>query len=95
MKYEWDLRKAASNVQKHGISFEEAATVFDDEEALVIFDAGHSQAEDRFVILGMSTSLRLLVVCHCYRSTEDLIRIFSARKASSHESHTYLQRKQP
>lgn len=95
MKYEWDLRKAASNVQKHGISFEEAATVFDDEEALVIFDAGHSQAEDRFVILGMSTSLRLLVVCHCYRSTVDVIRIYSARKATSKESHTYLQRKQP
>ncbi|MDD4539839.1 MAG: BrnT family toxin [Lentisphaeria bacterium] len=93
MTFEWDLHKAASNAQKHGVIFEEAATVFEDEEALVIYDTEHSQAEDRFVILGMSSSLRLLVVCHCYRSAEEVIRIVSARKATTKESHQYLQRK--
>ena len=69
MDFVWDSTKAETNVRKHGISFEEASTVFFDENALEIFDPDHSENEDRFLLLGLSSALRLLVVCHCYRET--------------------------
>ena len=93
MNFEWDQNKAATNQQKHGITFQEAATVFQDEDALQIFDPDHSEAEDRFILLGMSSILRILVVCHCYRANDDVIRIISARKATRNESSTYKRRK--
>ena len=93
MNFEWDENKAATNQQKHGITFQEAATVFQDEDALQIFDPDHSEAEDRFILLGMSSILRILVVCHCYRANDDVIRIISARKATRTESSTYKRRK--
>ena len=89
LKIEWDPRKAAANQRKHGVSFEEAATAFSDEQARVIPDPDHSDEEDRFVLLGMSWSLRLLVVCHCYREASDVIRIISARKATKAERAQY------
>ena len=93
MNFEWDENKAATNQQKHGITFQEAATVFQDEDALQIFDPDHSEAEDRFILLGKSSILRILVVCHCYRANDDVIRIISARKATRNESSTYKKRK--
>ena len=93
MKFEWDENKAQLNRRKHGVSFEEASTVFDDADALQIFDPDHSESEDRFILLGMSAVLRILVVCHCYRAGDDVIRIISARKATRNESSTYERRK--
>lgn len=93
MNFVWDDNKATLNQQKHGVSFTEAATVFDDENGLVIFDPDHSQNEDRFIILGMSYALRLLVVCHCYRENDEQIRIISARKATKNETSNYDRRK--
>lgn len=89
LKFEWDLKKAAANLRKHGVSFEDARTVFADENAKLIDDPDHSEEEDRFVLLGVSSSLRLLVVCHCCRSGGNVIRIFSARKAEAHERNCY------
>ena len=89
LKIEWDPRKAAANRKKHGISFEEAATAFSDEQGRVIPDPDHSDEEDRFVLLGMSWTLRVLVVCHCYREASDVIRIISARKATKSERAQY------
>lgn len=88
-RFEWDERKAASNASKHGVTFEEARSVFFDERARLIDDPDHSSDEDRFILLGLSSSLRLLLVCHCYRSAGDVIRIVSARKATAHESKFY------
>lgn len=93
MKFIWDGKKAAMNKQKHGVAFEEAQTVFDDCDALRIFDPDHSEDEDRFLLLGLSSVLRLLVVCHCYRENDEQIRIISARKATKKESTTYERRK--
>ena len=93
MNFEWDENKAATNQQKHGVTFQEAATVFQDEDALQIFDPDHSEAEDRFILLGMSSILRILVGCHCYRANDDVIRIISARKATRNESSTYKRGK--
>ena len=89
LSFEWDPGKAAINALKHGITFEEAKTVFHDEYALLIDDPDHSHEEDRFVLLGLSSSLRLLVVCHCYRSEGNVIRIISARKAEGYERNSY------
>ena len=89
IKFEWDENKNAINKRKHSISFEEAKTVFYDEEALVIDDPDHSGQEERFIILGMSTRANLLVVCHCYRQSETVIRIISARKATRNEAKQY------
>jgi uncharacterized protein len=89
LRFEWDPKKAASNEKKHGVSFEEARTVFFDENAKLIDDPDHSEDEERFVLLGISSSLRVMVVCHCYREQGNLIRIISARKASTHESKQY------
>lgn len=87
--FEWDERKNRANKRKHKVSFEEAQTVFVDENALRFFDPDHSEDEDRFLILGMSFSLRVLVVCHCYRENESVIRIISARKADRREQSDY------
>jgi uncharacterized DUF497 family protein len=89
LRFEWDPKKAAANLRKHGVSFEDAQSVFADENAKLIDDPDHSEEEDRFVLLGLSSSLRLLVVCHCYRSEGNVIRIISARKAESHECNSY------
>ena len=89
VRFEWDNRKASINLKKHGVSFEEARTVFFDERARLIDDPDHSEDEERFVLLGLSSSLRLLLVCHCYRSEGNVIRIISARKASPKESKSY------
>ena len=89
LQFEWDERKASANVKKHGITFEEARSVFVDDRAKLIDDPDHSEDEDRFVLLGLSSSLRVLLVCHCYRSEGNIIRIISARRATSRESKTY------
>lgn len=87
--FEWDENKNTINKRKHHISFEEAQTVFFDDEALVIDDPEHSEREERFIILGMSARAHLLVVCHCYRQSETVVRIISARKATKNESRQY------
>ena len=89
LSFEWDEDKNRINQKKHKVSFEEAKTVFYDERALVIDDPEHSQEEERFIILGMSAKANLLVVCHCCRSAESVIRIISARKATKTESSYY------
>lgn len=89
LKFEWDSRKAAANAKKHGVGFDEAKSVFSDERAKLIDDPDHSDEEDRFVLLGLSGVLRMLVVCHCYRSEGNVIRIISARKATARESRLY------
>lgn len=92
LRFEWDPKKDAANRRKHGISFDEARTVFSDERALLLDDPEHSDEEERFVLLGLSSSLRTLVVCHCYRDAESVIRLISARKATKGERVTYEQR---
>ena len=87
--FSWDETREAANIKKHGVSFKEARSVFHDENARQFFDPDHSDDEDRFILLGMSIKLRTLVVCHCFRESETLIRIFSARKADSEEEHEY------
>ena len=89
--FEWDDNKNEINKKKHNISFEEAQTVFYDEDALLIDDPDHSQEEDRFIIMGLSKRANLLVVCHCYRASETVIRIISARKAAKWEAKQYQQ----
>ena len=93
LRFEWDERKAAANRRKHGVTFEEARTVFLDENALLRPDEDHSEDEDSFVLLGLSTQLRAVVVCHCYRHREEVIRIISARKANSSERGQYEDRR--
>ena len=89
IKFEWDSTKAAANVRKHGVSFEEAQSVFYDEFAIQFFDDDHSGDEERFLLLGMSTEARLLLVCHCERDAGNIVRIISARKATKRESTFY------
>jgi uncharacterized protein len=89
LTFEWGKRKAATNLKKHGVSFEEAKSAFYDEGAKLIDDPDHSEDEDRMVLLGLSYALRLLVVCHCYRGEGGVIRIISARKATANESKSY------
>jgi uncharacterized DUF497 family protein len=85
--FEWDAAKAQSNIQKHGVSFDDACTVFDDPPHLTTGDPDHSGRESRFVTMGESLFGHLLIVCHC--DAEDNIRIISARKANKHERHFY------
>ena len=92
LQFDWDERKSRVNLQKHGVSFEEAMTVFMDEQALFMADPRHSATEDRFILLGLSAHLRTLVVCHCYREAREVIRIISARKATRLERRQYTQR---
>jgi uncharacterized protein len=89
INFEWDITKADSNKQKHGVSFEEAQSVFYDEFAVQFFDADNAEAEDRFLMLGFSDEARLLIVCHCERNQGNTIRIISARKATKIESKYY------
>ena len=89
IKFDWDAAKAALNINKHGISFDEAKTVFFDENAKVIHDPEHSDDEERFIILGLSVNVRMLVIIHCYRKNDRIIRLISARKATQNESMQY------
>jgi uncharacterized DUF497 family protein len=87
--FEWDDRKAQQNEKKHGISFEEAQTAFYDEKARLTPDPDHSQDEDRYILLGLSAVLRVLIVCHVYRQDDEVIRLISARKATKREQQQY------
>lgn len=89
IRFEWDNVKAASNQKKHGVSFEEARSVFYDEFAIQFFDEAGPDIEDRFLMLGLSSEARLLIVCHCERDSGNVIRIISARKATKHEQKHY------
>lgn len=89
LHFDWDPAKAAANERKHGVTFEEAQSVFADERARLIDDPDHSEDEDRFILLGISSSLRVLVVVHCYRADDNIIRIISARKATREERRFY------
>jgi uncharacterized DUF497 family protein len=89
MSFEWDEAKNRLNKRKHGVTFEEAQTVFLDECALRFHDPDHSKAEDRFLLLGISSRLRVLIVCHCYRASDTAIRLISARKADKQEEADY------
>lgn len=91
IEFEWDERKNQENFRKHGITFQEAQTVFSDEHALLIDDLGHSKDEDRFVLLGLSADLQTLVVCHCYRRGT-VVRVISARRATRREREQYGRR---
>jgi len=93
LRFEWDDEKEKINVRKHGISFDEARTVFYDEKAIQFFDPDHSEDEDRFILLGVSFKLRTLVVCHCFRESETVVRLFSARKADREEEQEYWRRR--
>ncbi len=92
LRFEWDARKNRLNQRNHRVSFEEAETVFSDEHALLIADPDHSEEEERFILLGFSARLRMLVVCHCYREEDEVIRIISARKADRSERAQYSRR---
>jgi uncharacterized DUF497 family protein len=93
LRFEWDHRKSSLNRHKHGITFHEAETVFLDDNALLIDDPDRSEREERFVILGFSVQLRVLVVCHCYRRGGDVVRNISARRANPAERRLYTQRR--
>ena len=92
LRFVWDQRKARANAKQHGVSFDEAQTVFLDESALLLGDPDHSEDEDRFLLLGVSARLRLLVVCHCYRESDSEIRLIMARKAERNERDQYKER---
>ncbi len=89
LKFEWDKKKASANARKHKVTFDEAKSVFYDERARLIDDPEHFDDEDRFVLLGMSSAVRMLVVVHCYRESESTIRLISARKATRPETRIY------
>lgn len=89
ISFEWDPAKAAANLRKHQVSFEEARSVFFDDFAIQFFDESHSSDEERFLMLGMSSEAKLLLVCHCEREDGEIIRIISARKATRRESAFY------
>jgi uncharacterized protein len=91
INFDWDPAKAASNLRKHGVSFEEAQSVFYDDAAIQFYDERNSADEERFLLLGMSSRAHLLLVCHCERGSGNVIRIISARKATKHESSYYGQ----
>lgn len=89
--FEWDAKKEKLNVKKHGISFEDAKAAFYDETAIVFHDPDHSEDEDRFILLGLSLRVDVLVVCHCFREDESIIRIVSARQADKREESDYWE----
>ena len=89
--FEWNDKKNKINRTKHGVSFEEAESVFFDEKAVEFDDPDHSIDEERFLLLGFSQALKVLVVCHCYRDDESIIRIISARNATKKEQKTYFR----
>ena len=92
LRFEWDEKKNRGNQRDHKISFEEAETAFEDEDGLLAADPDHSEDEDRFILLGLSARLRLLVVCHTYREKDETIRLISARKADRSERAQYSRR---
>jgi uncharacterized DUF497 family protein len=94
IRFTWDVNKDTANRRKHGVSFQEAESVFLDENARLIDDPDHSTDEERFILLGLSHKLRVLVVCHTYRKEDEEIRLISARKANKTERTNYLERKQ-
>ena len=89
IKFDWDASKAALNLKKHGVSFEEAQSAFYDDFAMQFFDEDHSENENRFLLLGMSSGANLLLICHCERANGGVIRLISARKATKRESAFY------
>ena len=91
LQFEWDSTKAFTNVKKHGITFEEARTVFDDDFARMLHDPDHSQEEERFILLGMSYTLKILTVVHCYRDQDGIVRIISARESTKNEARQYKE----
>jgi hypothetical protein len=93
IRFEWDENKNVANKKKHKVSFEEAKTIFYDENARLISDPDHSGEEDRFILLGLSNKLRILVLIHTYRESSEIIRIISARKATTNETKFYERRK--
>jgi uncharacterized DUF497 family protein len=92
VRFTWDAVKERANRRRHGVSFAEAQSVFFDERAVRYFDPDHSEREDRYIMLGMSFLLRALVVCHCYREDDSIIRIISARRANAAEERAYNAR---
>jgi uncharacterized DUF497 family protein len=92
MRFEWDPEKNEENQRKHGIPFEEGQTVFYDDNAIFLADPDHSEHEERFLMLGFSSTFRILVVCHCYRKAESVVRLISVRKATRHERAQYGER---
>ncbi len=95
LRFEWDPRKSRANEVRHKVTFAEAAMAFYDEHAILIDDPDHSDEEQRFILLGVSSALRLLIVCHCYRQNEEVIRIISARRADRQEQEDYFGRFKP
>lgn len=91
IEFEWDDNKAQINIEKHGVTFEEASTVFADENAILFDDPEHSEVEERFMLLGISGQAKMLIVCHCYRGDDNIIRIISARKATRNETTQYVE----
>jgi uncharacterized DUF497 family protein len=89
IKFEWDALKATSNKKKHGISFEEAQSVFYDDFGIQFFVNANSDLEDRFLLLGLSNHSRVLLICNCEKESDGLIRIISARKATAKERKLY------
>ena len=89
LRFEWDERKHQANIKKHKVSFTEAKLVFYDEYAIQFFDPDHSEDEDRFILLGISYKARIVVVCHCFRAADTIVRIISARKANKKETRAY------
>lgn len=89
--FDWDTNKDKINQEKHGISFDEASSVFFDERALLFDDPEHSDDEERFLLLGISESANICIVCHCYRESDTVIRIISARKATKKEVDRYVR----
>jgi uncharacterized protein len=90
IKFEWDNRKDKSNQKKHGVSFDEAKSVFCDENAIEFYNFDHSHEEERFLLLGLSMKLRLILICHCFKEENGIIRIISARKATKNEQKEYI-----
>ncbi len=91
LRFTWDPAKAEENQRKHDVAFDEARTVFSDEGALLIDDPDHSDDEERFVIIGFSSRARIITVCHCYRESDEVIRLISARRATRNESGQYIR----
>ncbi|MDY6324383.1 MAG: BrnT family toxin [Catonella sp.] len=91
LSFEWDDNKNKINIKKHGISFEEARTVFFDDYAILFDDPEHSDTEDRFLLIVMSDTANICIVCHCYRESDAVVRIISARKATKKEADVYVR----
>ena len=89
MRFDWDQAKANANLKKHGVTFEDARSVFFDEFAVQFFDEDHSSEEERFLLLGLSSDAKLLLVCHCEREQGNVVRIISARRATKREAAHY------